>query len=31
VDLRCALKSNRWDECGDRLHDSKRLSIRAAA
>ena len=31
VDLRCALKSNRWDECWDRLHDSKRLSIRAAA
>ena len=31
LDLRCALKSNRWDECWDRLHDSKRLSIRAAA
>ena len=31
VDLRCALKSNRWDECWDRLHNSKRLSIRAAA
>jgi hypothetical protein len=27
LDLRCALKSNRWDECWDRLHDSKRLSI----
>ena len=31
VNLRCALKSNRWDECWDRLHNSKRLSIRAAA
>jgi hypothetical protein len=31
LNLRCALKSNRWDECWDRLHDSKRLRIRAAA
>lgn len=31
LDLRCALKSNRWDECWDRLHDSKRLNIRVAA
>jgi hypothetical protein len=29
--LRCALKGNRWDECWDRLHDSNRLKIRAAA
>lgn len=27
--LRCALKSNRWDECWDRLHDSDRLRIAA--
>ncbi len=31
LDLRCALKSNRWDECWDRLHDSNRLRLRAAA
>jgi len=29
--LRVALKSHRWDECWDRLHDSQRLKIRAAA
>ncbi len=29
--LRCALKSNRWDECWDRLHHSNRLSLRLAA
>jgi hypothetical protein len=29
--LRVALKSHRWDECWDRLHDSHRLQIRAAA
>ncbi len=29
--LRCALKSNRWDECWDRLHNSDRLSLRVAA
>jgi hypothetical protein len=31
LDLRCALKSNRWDECWDRLHQSQRLKIRVAA
>lgn len=31
LELRCALKSNRWEECWDRLHDSKRLSLRIAA
>lgn len=29
--LRVALKSHRWDECWDRLHNSQRLQIRAAA
>jgi hypothetical protein len=29
--LRCALKGHRWDECWDRLHDSKYLSIKVAA
>jgi hypothetical protein len=29
--MRCALKSNRWEECWDRLHDSNRLKIRPAA
>ncbi len=29
--LRCALKSNRWDECWNQLHDSNRLKIRPAA
>jgi hypothetical protein len=29
--LRCALKSNRWDECWERLHDSHYLKTRAAA
>ena len=29
--LRVALKSHRWDECWDRLHDSHRLQIRLAA
>lgn len=29
--LRCALKGNRWEECWDRLNDSNRLKIRAAA
>jgi hypothetical protein len=31
LELRCALKSNRWEECWNRLHDSKRLSLRIAA
>jgi hypothetical protein len=31
LDLRCALKSNRWDECWDHLHQSHRFKIRAAA
>lgn len=30
-DLRCALQSNRWDECWNRLHESERLKIRAVA
>lgn len=29
--LRVALKSHRWDECWDRLHDSHYLKIRSAA
>lgn len=29
--LRLALKSHRWDECWDRMHDSHRLKIRLAA
>ena len=29
--LRVALKSHRWDECWDRLHDSHRFKIKAAA
>ena len=29
--LRIALKSNRWDECWDRLHDSNYLKIKIAA
>lgn len=29
--LRVALKSHRWDECWDHLHDSHRLKIRMAA
>jgi len=29
--LRCALKSNRWDECWNRLHDSNYLKIQVAA
>jgi hypothetical protein len=31
LELRCALKSNRWAECWDRLHDSKRLCLKLAA
>ena len=31
LNLRCALKGNRWNECWDRLNDSKRLKIRPAA
>lgn len=31
LNLRCALKSNRWNECWDRLYDSNRLKFRAAA
>ena len=31
LSLRLALKSHRWDECWDRLHDSHYLDIRAAA
>jgi hypothetical protein len=31
LNLRCALKGNRWQECWDRLHDSQRLKIRSAA
>ncbi len=31
LDLRCALLGNRWDECWNRLHESDRLKIRAAA
>lgn len=29
--LRLALKSNRWDECWDRLHNSQNLSMQQAA
>jgi hypothetical protein len=29
--LRCVLKSRRWDECWDRLHDSDYLRIKVAA
>ena len=29
--LRCALKSHRWDECWDRLHNSNYLKIKIAA
>jgi hypothetical protein len=28
--LRCALMSNRWDECWDRLHNSNYLSVAKA-
>jgi hypothetical protein len=31
LDLRVALKSNRWDECWNRLHDSEYLKIKVAA
>lgn len=31
VALRCALKGHRWDECGDRLHDSNYLQLKVAA
>ncbi len=31
LDLRCALKSNRWNQCWDRLHESQRLQVRIAA
>jgi len=31
LNLRLALKSNRWDECWNRLHDSDHLKIRLAA
>lgn len=31
INLRCALKGNRWNECWDRLNDSQRLKIRPAA
>jgi len=31
LDLRCALLGNRWDARWNRLHDSDRLKIRAAA
>lgn len=31
LNLRCALKGHRWNECWDRLNDSQRLKIRAAA
>lgn len=31
LDLRCALQGNRWDECWNRLHQSDRFKIRAAA
>jgi GNAT superfamily N-acetyltransferase len=31
LDLRCALQGNRWDECWNRLHNSDRFKIRAAA
>jgi hypothetical protein len=31
LNLRLALKSNRWDECWDRLHNADHLKIKAAA
>ena len=31
INLRCALKGNRWNECWNRLNDSQRLKIRPAA
>ena len=31
LNLRCALKGNRWNECWDRLNDSQRLKIHLAA
>lgn len=31
LNLRIALKSNRWDECWSRLHDSDRLKIKLVA
>ena len=31
LSLRVALKSHRWDECWDRLHDSNCLKIRSVA
>jgi hypothetical protein len=31
LNLRCALKGNRWNECWNRLNDSQRLKIRPAA
>jgi hypothetical protein len=31
INLRCALKGNRWNECWDRINDSQRLKIRPAA
>ena len=31
LNLRLALKSNRWDECWDRLHNSHYLKIKAPA
>ena len=31
LNLRLALKSNRWDECWDRLHDANYLKIKIAA
>lgn len=31
LDLRLALKSNRWDECWNRLNDSEHLKIKVAA
>jgi len=31
LNLRCALKGNRWNECWERLHDSTRLKLRPAA
>lgn len=31
LNLRLALKSNRWDECWDRLHNSRYLKIKVAA
>jgi hypothetical protein len=31
LNLRCALKGNRWNECWERLHDSNRLKLHPAA